>query len=274
MKNNQKCHIPPSLPFSHAWKIHFTLIELLVTIAIIALLAAILLPALNAAREKANKISCTSNLRQVGYAMMGYIGDNDDFYPRARASDDSSYVCWPKHFIYNAKYINYKALLCPVAKNAMGSYYSGQWEQGHIYPLNTIESWQYANYAINYREFGDDANAANAAKTRASEVKRPASFIVATESGNGNFDSIARPFMRVDNYSNWGYCTVYPRHQKDVNVLWGDGHCTTIVGYGLTTEEVAKNFLSANGPLKGANYDNNSWTWDGKKRSWGSWNRP
>ena len=80
--------------------------------------------------------------------------------------------------------------------------------------------------------------------------------------------------MRVDNYSNWGYCTVYPRHQKDVNVLWGDGHCTTIVGYGLTTEEVAKNFLSANGPLKGANYDNNSWTWDGKKRSWGSWNRP
>ena len=61
---------------------------------------------------------------------------------------------------------------------------------------------------------------------------------------------------------------------EDVNVLWGDGHCTTIVGYGLTTEEVAKNFLGANGPLKGAAYANNCWTWDGKTRTWGSWNRP
>lgn len=119
----------------------FTLIELLVTIAIIAILAALLLPALNAARDKSYKVTCSSNLRQVGYGMMNYTGDNDDYFPRSRVSGDSGYVCWPKHFIYNAKYVNYDVMLCPVAKNSMDSYYRKQWETESIYPKDTIVSW-------------------------------------------------------------------------------------------------------------------------------------
>src|SRR5689334_11631738 len=59
----------------------FTLIELLVVIAIIAILAAILFPVFAQAREKARAISCVSNLKQMGLAMVMYAQDYDEIYP-------------------------------------------------------------------------------------------------------------------------------------------------------------------------------------------------
>jgi len=67
----------------------FTLIELLVVVAILALLIAILLPSLGRAREKAKAVACSSNLRQMGLAMVMYYQQNNNIFPTVGGTNAS-----------------------------------------------------------------------------------------------------------------------------------------------------------------------------------------
>lgn len=65
---------------------YFTLVELLITIAIIAILAALLLPALQGAVEKSRTIACVSNQKQIGIGIAAYVADFNDWLPDANQS--------------------------------------------------------------------------------------------------------------------------------------------------------------------------------------------
>ena len=95
----------------------FTLIELLVVIAIIAILAAMLLPALQSARDRAQSSRCVNNLKQMGTISQTYLDDHRSFWPAGNRNTDNSmgkrdgFYTWNYMYnLYKGKYVSRGAM--------------------------------------------------------------------------------------------------------------------------------------------------------------------
>ncbi|MBS1370891.1 MAG: prepilin-type N-terminal cleavage/methylation domain-containing protein [Lentisphaeria bacterium] len=206
-------------------KRHFTLIELLIVISIIAILASMLLPALNQARARAQSARCTGRLKQIGTALTMYAGDYNDMLPPADKNTNvpgyplNPYV-WHE-FLTNGNYLQANdILLCPSLEPAS---YSGARYQ--TYGYNTGYGGEHACAFLNLKRL-------KLVNVPESWVRfSPATFpLVADSSSPRSGTDPARiqcstffyPTYKYNQSSDWS--RVHLRHAHRANLVFADGH--------------------------------------------------
>ena len=201
----------------------FTLIELLVVIAIIAILAAMLLPALSAARERARSASCTSKLKDLALYINMYADVNEDFY-------------------FGFKSGNY--YWCLSSDHPFGQFMGNKWIRSGVYsanysggPFDCPSNDAGRNNPTNYADYGYNAHLNSYAKPNnyiglpRGAADNPAELLILADAllksgdlGANNYNWAVSWGGNGNPKGNYKGEGMWFQHGKLANVAFSDGH--------------------------------------------------
>ncbi len=238
----------------------FTLVELLVVVAIIAILTAMLLPALRRAKENAKTAVCLSNLRQVGLAIHSFAVDNDGLLPRANVDTNYTTAQWQFYApgtqwdaqiwsylgigtaivdIYNGPSKTPTPLFCPGSALYDDSDIPYGWSPAHNKYMLSMLSYSYnlhvgiggANYATFYNGTSQAYNLAQLQHQHEVLLVTDHTYLSLNDQPNWNKNyavgaGSGNPiYLEASIHNLWNITRIpYVRHGGRVNVLFVDGH--------------------------------------------------